>query len=355
MPDFDVVVVGGGPAGTVSALKCSKLGLNVLLMERGINGRHKPCGGVLPPVCADVVLETLGTSIPRNAMCSPETLGLYYVPPSGRKNSGSVKNYRLLNIRRDLFDRWLCGLAEESGVQVWYETEFLGLRQAKPIRVSARKDGGTIKMTTRYLIGADGVYSKVRKQLYGKIKVETASVLQEHWRAEGDFDDCFYAFFRGRVSPMSAYVIPKDGLYVVGVGAPREGSAPVFTRISRFKEWLTEEFAFKPLSLVRREIWAIPYGFVLEGVGNVILTGDAAGFCNALSGEGVRFAIESGVAAGNAVQDVLSSDKPLAPTYASHAEWIHSFLRMTHEFTVGLTDEGREEFVRSELARISFV
>jgi flavin-dependent dehydrogenase len=91
MPNFDVVVVGGGPAGAVSALKCSELGLNVLLMERETSARHKPCGGILPPICADLVLETVGTGIPQNVMCSPNTLGLYYVPPSGRKNSGSVK------------------------------------------------------------------------------------------------------------------------------------------------------------------------------------------------------------------------------------------------------------------------
>ncbi|MFQ5836326.1 MAG: NAD(P)/FAD-dependent oxidoreductase [Candidatus Bathyarchaeia archaeon] len=355
MPNFDVVVVGGGPAGAVSALKCSKLGLNVLLMDRGISGRHKPCGGILPPICNAIALETLGTNIPQSVMCSPDTLGLYYVPPSGRRNSGSVRNYKLLNVNRDLFDRWLCKLAEESGVQVWYGTEFLELQQSKPILVTAKKDGSIIKVTTRYLIGADGVYSKVRKQLYGRIKVETVPVLQEHWRAEGDFDDYFYAFFRGKVSPTYAYVFPKDDLYVVGIGASKKGSASIFTRISLFKKWLTEKFAFKPLSLMKREVWAIPYGFALQGVGNVILVGDAAGFCNSLSGEGIRFAIESGVAAGNAVRDVMSSKKYLAPIYLGHTEWIHSFLRMTHEFTATLvTDKDREEFVRSELARISF-
>jgi len=353
MIDFDVIVVGGGPAGTTSALECLKLGLRVLLMERGGRDRHKPCGGVLPPPCANVIQETFGRDIPRNVICSPETIELYYVPPSGRKNGGCMRNYRLLNINRDLFDQWLRDLAEKSGVQVWYGTEFLKLQLSEPIQVLTKKDGDTVKVTTRYLIGADGVYSRVRKELYGKTKI-WALLLQEHWKAEGDFDDHFYAFFRGGISPTYAYMIPKKELYVVGVGVPKTYFTSISTAINRFKEWLVEEFAFKASLLERREAWAIPYGFVFEGEGNVILAGDAAGFCNSLSGEGIRLAIESGVAAGNAIREAVSYDRPLATAYIEHASWITSFVRQTHQFATSLTDEDREDFVKSELARIPF-
>lgn len=354
MTDFDVIVVGGGPAGTASALECSKLGLRVLLMERERRNRHKPCGGVLPPACTTIIQETFGTDIPRSAICSPETLGLYYVPPSGRKNGGCMRNYRLLNINRDPFDQWLRDLAEESGVQVWYGTEFLKLQLSEPVQVLTKKDGETIKVTTRYLIGADGVYSRVRRALYGGTKIGTLTVLQEHWKAEGDFGDCFYAFFCGDISPTYAYVIPKNDLYVVGTGVPETHHTSVSTAINRFKEWLVEEFAFKASSLERRETWAIPYGFVFEGEGNVILAGDAAGFCNSLSGEGIRLAIESSVAAGRAIQAAISYDRPLVTTYREHVNWITSFVRQTYQFATSLTDDDREEFVKSELARIPF-
>jgi len=351
MVDFDVIVVGAGPAGITSALECSKLGLKVLLMERGRRDQHKPCGGVLPPACANVIYETFGMNIRRSVICSPETLGLYLVPPIGRRNGGCLRNYRLLNINRELFDQWLRALAEKSGIQVWYETEFLRLQLSEPIHVSARKGGDTIEVTTRYLIGADGVYSRVREELHGEAKRWTLRVLQEHWKAEGDLDDYFYAFFRGEVSPAYAYVIPKDGLYVVGVGVPENRFASASIAINRFKEWLVEEFAFKPSSLKRREAWAIPYGFVFEGEGNVILAGDAAGFCNSLSGEGIRLAIESGVAAGSAVQEAVSHNKLLATTYVEHAKWIADFVRQTYQFVTSLTDNDREDFVKSELAR----
>lgn len=354
MLDFDVVVVGGGPAGAFSALECSRKDLDVLLMEGKGRDGHKPCGGVLTPVCSDIILETLGTNIPKNVFCSPETLGLFYVPPSGRRYGGCIENYRLLNVNRDLFDRWLREFVEGLGVQVCYETEFLYFQSSQPFHVFAKNSKRTINVTARYLIGADGAYSKVRKQLYGA-GVNTLKVLQEEWRAKGDLDNDFYAFFRREVSPTYAYVVPKNGLYLLGVGVPEKGPRPASERIRCFREWLAREFAFEPLSLERREAWPIPYGFTLEGKGDIILVGDAAGFCNALSGEGIRLAMESGVAAGKAVQEAMLNGRSLAMTYANHVEWITGFVKHVYEFVTGLRDEDMEDFVRSELARTSLV
>ncbi|MFQ6053394.1 MAG: NAD(P)/FAD-dependent oxidoreductase [Candidatus Bathyarchaeia archaeon] len=353
MVDFDAIVVGGGPAGATTAITCSKLGLEVLLVERGDVGRRKPCGGVLPPICADEISDAVGRGMPERVMCSPRELGLYYVPPSGMENGGRVRNYRLLNVNRDSLDQWLRDLAEEEGAQIRYETSFIGFKQLDRLQVVlGDKDGGTVKMTTRYLIGADGVYSRVRRQLYGA-EDRFLHVMQEHLKAEGDFEDCFYAVFRGEISPTYGYIIPKDGLLVVGVGVPQPCSTSIFVYINRFKEWLTEEFAFKQTSLERREVWAIPYGFVRKGVGDVLLVGDAAGLCNPLSGEGVRLAIKSGEAAGNSILEAVQEGKAPSVFYNHHIEHRARFLRRIHRFASSLTDEGREAFVKSELSRVS--
>lgn len=353
MPDFDVVVIGGGPAGAAAAITSSRSGLEVLLVELGGPFRHKACGGVLPPVTADLISDTLGRSIPESVMSTPRELGLYYVPPSGRVNGGAVRNYRLLNVNRDLLDQWLRKLAQEEGVEIRYETSFLRFQDSDPIRVFlAKKDGTVLKITTRYLIGADGVHSRVRKQLYG-VEEKLLHILQESWRAEGNFDDCFYALFNGSISPAYGYVIPKDGLLVFGVGAPRAYLKCITAYLIRFKDWLKEEFAFREGSLEGREIWAIPYGFVRKGVRDIILIGDAAGLCNSLSGEGVRWAIESGVTAATSIQEAISNGRALADVYGDRIEPLESFVRRTYNFSTSLTDEGREEFVRSELKRVS--
>jgi len=210
-----------------------------------------------------------------------------------------------------------------------------------------------MELSTRRLIGADGVFSKVRKQLYPDLEMKTMTILQEHWQAEGNFCEYFYAFFKGKVTPSYGYVIPKDGLFVVGTGTPKNYFTPVSTCIRRLKTWLRREFAFKSLSLTMKEAAAIPYGSPMSGEGNVVLVGDAAGFCNPLSGEGVRLAIESGIAAAEAIKQQEHSSGLLSRLYAQQIERLGDFVSSTNEFATGLTDEGREDFVRTELARIS--
>jgi geranylgeranyl reductase family protein len=353
--EFDVLVVGGGPAGTVSALRCSQLGFNVLLVEKEAEGRHKPCGGILTPACVNVIQETLNTSIPENVFCSPKKLGLYYIPPSGKKNGGSVKNYELFNVERSLFDKWLIKLAEKSGVQIWYSTKFMKLKQFPSPETLLMKDKHSFKIKARCIIGADGVYSKVRSCLDPPMRMRTMRILQEYCKAKGDFENYFYVVFRSDFSPAYSYIIPKNNYYIIGAGFNENSPKTALLYIERFKEWLQKTFGFKLFSLEKREIWAIPYGFTFNGSGNVILAGDAAGFCNALSGEGIRLAIESGIAASNAVEKAMAASKSLLPIYNEYIVWINDFVHAMYEFASNLTDDDkREEFVRSELSRIPF-
>ncbi len=352
MQSFDVIVVGGGPAGATSALKCSQLGFNTLLVEKGAPDRHKPCGGVLPTICIDILNE-LGLKIPVDVMCSPPAVGLFYVPPSGRMNGGCLRNYRLLNVNRDRFDEWLRKEAENSDVLTLYEAEFLKFKRNRGVKVFIKVDGHVTELSSRYLIGADGAFSTVRRQLYPNMEVETLMVLQEHWSGGGDFDECFYVFLKGDITPTYGYVIPKDGHLVVGVGSPKWHHTPASACLSRLKEWLRREFAFNPIRLERRETAAIPCSAPICGEEDVILIGDAAGFCNRFSGEGIRLAIESGIAAGEAVGQAERDLETLSSLYALQVESLTNFISRTHEFAISLTDYEREKFIESELARIS--
>src|SRR4030042_396041 len=216
MPDYDVTVIGGGPAGAVAAISSSRLGLKTLLVERGAPGRHKVCGGVLPKICSSLLTEALGASLPAKVMSTPKYLGLHYVPPSGRGNGGKVRNYSLLHVNRDLLDQWLRDQAVEEGVEVWYNASYLGFKDGEPIQVFLKWMEGE-KVTTRYLVGADGVYSGVREQLFGA-EDRMAYVFQEQLDAAGDFEDCFYAFLRGDISPTYGYLLPPEAHITEGVG-----------------------------------------------------------------------------------------------------------------------------------------
>ena len=350
MQKFDVVVIGGGPAGAASALKCSQSGFNTVLVEKGPPGRHKPCGGVLPNVCVDI-LDALGLNFHTELLCSPPTIGLFYVPPSGRINGGSLRNYRLLNVNRDRFDESLRKAAEISGATILHEAEFVKFERNRGIRTLIQASRGTMEFSSTYLIGADGAYSRVRRQLYPNVSLDYLCVVQEHWLAKGDLGEYFYAFFRSDVTPIYSYVIPKNGSLLVGTAVPHKYHTSLSDSISRFKEWLRREFAFDPIRLERREVAAVPYGLPPCGHGNVILAGDAAGFCNNVSGEGIRLAIESGISASEAVLQAESDCESLSSPYARRVQSLRDFIQSTREFSIGMTDDEREEFVKSELRR----
>ncbi|MEM2767639.1 MAG: hypothetical protein QXQ47_04955, partial [Candidatus Bathyarchaeia archaeon] len=154
-----------------------------------------------------------------------------------------------------------------------------------------------------------------------------------------------YVFLRSELTSAYSYVIPKDNLTVVGVYAPKMDYATLKTRVDMFKSLLREEFHFKPHSLKKREVWAVPYGFILEGVGNAILVGDAAGFCNTLTGEGIKHSLESALAAANSVRNAALNKGDLASIYKEKVREISSFLQRVHQLATSLTDEDRRQFV----------
>ena len=346
--DYDVIVVGGGPAGSATAICCATAGKKVLLIEKGSQDRDKPCGGVLPLVAPETIEDIVGASIPDDVRADPSELGLYYVPPSGRENSGRVKNYIIHNINRTPFDQWLRDLAEEAGVDVRYNTRCSGVIRKDQYKVHIdSKDGESVEQA-EFLIGADGVRSTVRDNLFFKGKSTPVMIVeQEHWKAAGDFEDCFYGFFRGDVSISYAPLIPKADSFIIGLGAVPHQEPNVVQLLDRFRIWLNDEFSFSPKQLVKREAWSIPFGYFIPGEGKALLVGDAAGLCNPLSGEGIRLAVESAEAAASAIQ----SDQNPIEQYYRDVRGLSMMIAELNEFVRTVDDEGREEFVRHELTR----
>ena len=347
---YDVIVVGGGPAGAATAICCATAGKKVLLLEKGSLNRDKPCGGVLPSVAPETIEDIVGESIPDEVRTDPPELGLYYVPPSGRENGGKVKNYSIHNIDRALFDQWLRNLATEAGVVVKHDSQCTDITKTDQYNVRINSGEDESIEHSDFLVGADGVRSSVRKKLFKSSNAPAMIVGQEHWKTSGDFEACFYGFFRGDVSIAYAYLIPKADSLILGLGAVPHQEPNVTQLLTRFRSWLEKEFSFVPSHQIKKEAWSIPFGYFIPGEGNTLLVGDAAGLCNPLSGEGIRLAVESGEAAAAAISSEYKEQEP-AQLYARDMRSLVSMITELNDFVRTVDDEGREQFVRNELER----
>ncbi len=347
-----MIVVGGGPAGVACAIKCAKMGFKTALLEKSTRYRKKVCGGVTPTVTKDLLELELGLCIPQSVLSVPERLGLFYVPPSGKRNGGAMKNYSLINLRRVAFDEWLREEARTHNVDLLYRAEFIELKLGKYNMLKVRINGIMEVFEATYVVGADGVFSKVRSCLFPNYKPRTLAVVQEVWDGEGDFEDNFYVILNGKIVPTYGYVIPKDGKFLVGFGFESR-TIDFQSYMKKLLNLLRDEFSFKPVRMNTRETAYIPFAISSTGLENVVLVGDAGGFCNPFSGEGIRLAIESGTAAAESIKISQEENTNLTPIYESRIEGLREFLLKMHMFVNDLDDEKREAFVKKELSRLN--
>ncbi len=343
------MVAGGGPAGAAAAITAAKRGLNVVLFEKGWHNRRKPCGGLLPSAAVGTIEEVFGKAIPDVVYSHPRELGLFYSPPSGPVKGGRMRSYRLLNLQRALLDEWLRERVEDAGVEVIYDSALAGFEVGDSVKcIINGGDRGSSTVTSSYLVGADGVFSTVRRVLFGK-PTAVMRVAQETWEIQGGASDLFYMLLDGRLTRTYGYLIPKGGCVEIGLGVEGDASE----KMGMLRTELTGKFGIRLGRLVQRDGWAIPYGSVYRGVGNVLLAGDAAGFCNPLSGEGIRLGVESGEAAASAVADATVKGGDAMVLYSKYIEQIERLVRQVYEHSKDFTDEDREGFVEAELRRVS--
>ncbi|MCF3652893.1 MAG: FAD-dependent oxidoreductase, partial [Aigarchaeota archaeon] len=104
MEEYDVVVVGGGIAGSIAAKFAAKSGLKTLLIEKFKTPRNKPCSGIQ----FEYFEKLIGKKIPREKLCKNELSRVEIITPKGRVLKGRMK---MLNFWRSTFDSWLNSLA----------------------------------------------------------------------------------------------------------------------------------------------------------------------------------------------------------------------------------------------------
>ncbi len=345
--EADVLVVGAGPAGAAAARTAAAAGLHTVLVEKRGPPRDKVCGGLLTPACQAQVQRVFGRGVPSEVQIPPSPLAVHVVPPGGRADAFVLTGAGVLNVSRRHFDAWLDGLAEDEGTDLWPDTELLTVERDKSRFVaSLRTAAGLQRLRASSIVGADGVYSRVREGIAPRSSKCLARYIQEYHPRRAGLEDQFHLFYRGEVSPFYAYAVPKGERLCLGIGVHAAIPPTLADGMARFKAWLGSEFGYHDSPPLSREGFSVPFGGLAFGQGRSLLAGDAAGLCYPPTGEGVTFAIMSGAEAARAIaSDGENAAKTYAKTMSAVAQSIEAAVRRTWT----MTDEERSRRIAAKM------
>ncbi len=311
---FDVVVIGGGPAGATAATDLAKLGRSVLLLDRA--GRIKPCGGAIPPQAMR------DFDIPES-MLANQVNSARMVSPSDHAVDMPIDGGYVGMVDREHFDEWLRVRAAESGAtrrigtfeQIERDSDGTALVRYRPGQ--GRGNGDTEQVRARAIIGADGAHSSVAKQcIPGSSGMKFVSAYHEIVRTPpnggaADFDGTRCdVYYQGDISPdFYGWVFPHGETTSVGVGTAVEG----FSLRSACTE-LRRRAGLAEAETLRREGAPIPLEPLpcWDNGRDIVLAGDAAGVVAPASGEGIYYALVGGRLAAEAVAEFLTTGKASA-------------------------------------------
>jgi digeranylgeranylglycerophospholipid reductase len=342
--EYDIIVIGSGPAGATTARFAATNGLSVLLVDKKQElGAPVQCSGAV----SRTALEQAGVSVD-DEFIQEAIYGFAIYNAKGEKKVidyrgikpgeyGAAEGCKPLGyvIDRRRFDRYLATQAERAGATIWLKTEANGYRvlDAGSCEVDLIRFNTRITVKAKVVVGADGVQSQVGKWAGIKTHIklsELASCLQ--FVVDGVATDGLLEIVTGHEWAPGGYawVFPKGHGYAeIGLGITRTmctDNAQLyldkFLKTSFFKD------RFKNCRIIEIQGGGVPLAAPLkiQWADNLILVGDAARHVNSITGGGIHTALSGGKIAGEFLSALVKSGTPATACNLKgyHDKWLNA-------------------------------
>ena len=342
LPDnIDVLVVGGGPAGSAAAIELARAGRSVTIVDKATFPRDKCCGDGLTTLALRE-LELLGVSS-LGISSFTKIGGARLRSPAGRQFDvplPTTGTYAAVARRIDL-DATLLEYAQQAGAHVRQGVAVTGAQHdADGTHIELE---GLGRVTPSFVIAADGMWSTVRRELGltpENYRGEWHAFRQYGQGATGIAKDELIVWFERDLLPGYAWSFPLgNGEVNLGFGMLRgeilagKKMANIWRDLldrPHIREALGEGFTL----VDRHTAWPIParVGDMPLSAGSVMFTGDAAAATDVLTGEGIGQALLTGRLAAEAI---IAGGTTSAVT-ASYEQAVRSELVADHRMSVRL-------------------
>jgi digeranylgeranylglycerophospholipid reductase len=303
---YDVVVVGSGPAGSVTARFAAESGAKVLIIER-----RKEVG--VPVLCGEGIsrkIDEWGMLEGRRWIASKMEGARIYSPDKtcvtlSADIAGNETGYVLY---RDIFDQELARQAVKAGAKIMMNTNATGLlKENDKIKgIKAKRFDEEIEIESNVIVGADGVESKIGKWagIDTVLKPKDLETCCQYTFTNIDCKDAFCDFYLGKQIAPGGYiwVFPKGkDVANVGIGILASLSEAGMAK-KLLDDFISKDPRLKGGEPIRFLAGAVPVANPIETVrDNLILIGDSARQVDPITGGGLTHCLEAGKIAGETI------------------------------------------------------
>jgi geranylgeranyl reductase family protein len=319
---LDVVIVGAGPAGSAAAATLAKAGRTPLVIEKTEIPRHKHCAGGLTRstfealtqldiACSQIVQQQYSNVI---LSCQNVTQRFF------------IEDHFAASTYREVFDAVLVRHAIQLGAEFCTDT-ITGIELKKSHVLIHAETRGRIK--ARAVIGADGVHSTVRRSLQIPYPNDRLGIGYEceipvsRRIIDQTYGDAMHLDFRYLPAGIWAFPKRKGSTVNVGLGYARSDQHRLIQApYDMLNEFIQDQELGNGVSKRKIHAAVLPLQGTCDVLGrdSVILVGDAGGFVDPPSGEGIAYALHSGIIAGECLDYCLKTGGNLSQRFTNRIQ-----------------------------------